>query len=103
MTDTIGLPVAVTVHPADILDRDGAVPQLAKPMDHAEPDVLAYVTFAAQHRTKLHSTNPIERLNGELERRTPPRSAERVSCGDRIEGLLAFDSRRHLPQRGRHH
>jgi transposase-like protein len=25
--------------------------------------VLAYMTFAAQHRTKLHSTNPLERLN----------------------------------------
>ena len=24
----------------------------------------------AQHRTKLHSTNPIERLNGEIKRRT---------------------------------
>jgi transposase-like protein len=23
-----------------------------------------------QHRTKLHSTNPIERLNGEIKRRT---------------------------------
>ena len=46
------------------------VPKLAKLMDDAEPDVLAYMTFPAQHRTKLHSTNPIERLNGELERRT---------------------------------
>ena len=27
-------------------------------MDEAEHDVLAYMTFAAQHRTKLHSTNP---------------------------------------------
>jgi putative transposase len=39
-------------------------------MDEAEPDVLAYMTFPARHRTKLHSTNPIERLNRELERRT---------------------------------
>ena len=28
--------------------------------------MLAYMT----HRTKLHSTNPIERLNGEIKRRT---------------------------------
>lgn len=28
VTDTIGLPVAVAVHPADIQDRDGAVPLL---------------------------------------------------------------------------
>jgi putative transposase len=32
--------------------------------------VLAYMTFPPQHRTKLHSTNPIERLNGEIKRRT---------------------------------
>ena len=31
--------------------------------------VLAYMTFAAQHRTKLHSTNPLERLNKEVKRR----------------------------------
>ena len=28
------------------------------------------MTFPAQHRAKLHSTNPIERLNGEIKRRT---------------------------------
>jgi putative transposase len=30
-------------------------------MDDSEHDVLAYMTFPAQHRTKLHSTNPLER------------------------------------------
>ncbi len=39
-------------------------------MDQAEPDVLAYMSFPPQHRTKLHSTNPLERLNGEIKRRT---------------------------------
>jgi transposase-like protein len=34
------------------------------------PDVLAYMSFPAAHRPKLHSTNPIERLNGEIKRRT---------------------------------
>ena len=38
-------------------------------MDEAEHDVLAYVAFPAQHRTKLHSTNPLERLNKEVQRR----------------------------------
>jgi putative transposase len=28
------------------------------------------MSFPAAHRTKLHSTNPIERLNGEMKRRT---------------------------------
>ncbi|MBB4200364.1 transposase-like protein [Rhodoblastus sphagnicola] len=32
--------------------------------------MLAYMAFPAAHRTKLHSTNPIERLNGEIKRRT---------------------------------
>ena len=39
-------------------------------MDEAEPDVLAYMSFPPQHRTKLHSTNPLERLNGEMKRRS---------------------------------
>jgi transposase-like protein len=46
------------------------VPKLAALMDDAEPDVLAYMTFPPQHRAKLHSTNPLERLNGEIKRRT---------------------------------
>ncbi|HSF77763.1 MAG TPA: IS256 family transposase [Steroidobacteraceae bacterium] len=45
-------------------------PKLANLMDAAEPDVLAYMTFPKEHRTKLHSTNPLERLNGEIKRRT---------------------------------
>jgi transposase-like protein len=46
------------------------VPKLSALMDEAETDVLAYMTFPAQHRAKLHSTNPLERLNGEIKRRT---------------------------------
>jgi putative transposase len=46
------------------------LPKLATLMDEAEPDVLAYMSFPAPHRAKLHSTNPIERLNGEIKRRT---------------------------------
>ncbi|GJD66465.1 IS256 family transposase ISMtsp13 [Methylobacterium frigidaeris] len=46
------------------------VPKLAALMDAAETDVLAYMGFPAAHRAKLHSTNPLERLNGEIKRRT---------------------------------
>jgi transposase-like protein len=46
------------------------VPKLASLMDSAEQDVLAYMTFPKPHWAKLHSTNPIERLNGEIKRRT---------------------------------
>jgi len=45
------------------------VPKLAQLMDASEADVLAYMTFPSAHRTKLHSTNPIERLNHEVKRR----------------------------------
>jgi transposase-like protein len=44
-------------------------PKLATLMDETEEDVLAYMVFPRQHRTKLHSTNPIERLNKEVKRR----------------------------------
>ena len=39
-------------------------------MDEAEHDVLAYMSFPKEHLAKLHSTNTIERLNGEIKRRT---------------------------------
>ena len=44
-------------------------PKLAGLMDETEADVLAYMSFPTQHRTKLHSTNPIERMNKEVKRR----------------------------------
>lgn len=46
------------------------VPKLAALMDSAENDVLAFMSFPREHRAKLHSTNPLERLNGEIKRRT---------------------------------
>ena len=46
-----------------------ALPKLSGAMEAAEDDVLAYMTFPAAHRTKLHSTNTLERLNEEVKRR----------------------------------
>ena len=46
------------------------VPKLAALMDGAEADVLAFMTFPKEHRAKIHSTNPLERVNGEIKRRT---------------------------------
>jgi putative transposase len=44
-------------------------PKLSGLMDESEHDVLAYMSFPVQHRTKLYSTNPLERLNKEVKRR----------------------------------
>ena len=38
--------------------------------DNVEADVLAYMAFPAPHRAKIHSPNPLERLNGEIKRRS---------------------------------
>ncbi len=46
------------------------VPKLAVIMDGAEADVLAFMAFPKDHRAKIHSTNPLERLNSEIKRRT---------------------------------
>jgi hypothetical protein len=37
---------------------------------NAEHDVLAYMAFDESLRAKLHSTNPLERVNKEIKRRT---------------------------------
>jgi putative transposase len=41
-------------------------PKLAALIDHSEADVLSCMSFPEQHRSKLHSTNPLERLNKEV-------------------------------------
>jgi putative transposase len=45
-------------------------PKLAKLMDGAEADVLAFMGFPKAHTKQIHSTNPLERLNAEIKRRT---------------------------------
>ncbi len=37
--------------------------RLSELMDEAEEDVLAYAAFPADHRQKIWSNNPLERLN----------------------------------------
>ncbi len=44
-------------------------PKLAAMMDAAEHEVLAFMDFPKEHRVKIHSTNVLERLNGEIKRR----------------------------------
>lgn len=39
-------------------------------MNETEPDVLANMTFSKEYRARLHSTNPIDRIEGEIKRCT---------------------------------
>ena len=45
-------------------------PKLSAMMDDSEHDVLAFMAFPKAHRKQLASTNPLERLNAEIKRRT---------------------------------
>src|SRR5215218_5397398 len=49
---------------------DGRMPKIATLLEDAEPDVLAFYAFPAAHWSKLRSTNPLERFNKEIGRRT---------------------------------
>jgi putative transposase len=46
------------------------LPKLAALLEDAEDDVLAFYAFPAEHWPKLRSTNPLERFNREIGRRT---------------------------------
>jgi putative transposase len=49
---------------------EGRVPKVARLLLEAEPDLVAFYGFPAAHRSKLRSTNPLERVNREIGRRT---------------------------------
>ena len=46
------------------------VPKVGRLPEDAEADVLAFYAFPAEHWSKLHSTNPLERVNREIGRRS---------------------------------
>lgn len=45
-------------------------PRAAELLEEAAEDVLAHLHFPLEHRRRLHSTNPLERLHKEIKRRT---------------------------------
>ena len=48
----------------------GRFPQAAELLEDAAEDLLAHLHFPREHRRRLHSTNPLERLHKEIKRRT---------------------------------
>jgi putative transposase len=45
-------------------------PKLAELMDSSREDVLVYMAFPREHWPQIASTNPLERVNGEIKRRS---------------------------------
>ena len=45
-------------------------PQAAELLEDAAEDLLSHLHFPPEHRRRLHSTNPLERLHKEIKRRT---------------------------------
>jgi putative transposase len=45
-------------------------PRVAALLAEAEPDLLSHFAFPATHRSRIRSTNPLERLNKEIKRQS---------------------------------
>jgi putative transposase len=55
----------------EVVDRLARpAPKVASLLEAAEPDLLAFYAFPAEHWSKLRSTNPLERVNREIGRRS---------------------------------
>jgi putative transposase len=53
-----------------VAQLQGRLPKIAALLEQAEDDVLAFYAFPSEHWPKLRSTNPLERFNREIGRRT---------------------------------
>ena len=66
-------PTAEDVHAAWDKTRDelaARFPKLGPLMDDAKAEVLAFTAFPREHWRKIWSTNPLERINKEIKRRS---------------------------------
>ena len=59
-----------SVEPSRENALEGRLPKVAALLADAEEDILAFYRFPAAHWSKLRSTNPLERFNKEIGRRT---------------------------------
>jgi putative transposase len=50
--------------------RKPIAPKVCRLLEEAEEDLIAFYLFPREHWTKLRSTNPLERVNKEIGRRT---------------------------------
>lgn len=67
-------------------------PKAAELLREAEEEVLAYMAFPPEHWTRIYSTNPLERLNKEIKRRTNVVGIfPDVASVDRLVGTLLMD------------
>ena len=53
-----------------VASLEGAAPKVALLLEAAEEELLAFMAFPREHWPKLRSTNPLERLNKEIARRS---------------------------------
>jgi putative transposase len=53
-----------------VAQLEGRLPKIAGLLEEAEDDILAFYAMPAEHWPKLRSTNPLERFNREIGRRT---------------------------------
>jgi putative transposase len=67
--------------------------KVAALLDNAEHDVLAYMDYPEAHRSKLHSTNPIERLNKEVKHRTNVVGSSRMRPASADWSVLYFSNK----------
>jgi putative transposase len=63
-------PAARDALSAAVAQLDGRLDKVAAMLEDAEEDILAFYSLPAEHWTKLRSTNPLERFNKEIGRRT---------------------------------
>jgi len=69
----------------------GKFPKLSALMDKSEADVLSFLSFPKAHRTQIHSTNPLERLNAEVKRRTDVVGIPNDASITRLVGALLLE------------